>query len=85
MSTTENKRAEAWTWFKRTSTLIGMPIVASLLIVGAQRMFFTVTCEAAGWRCEYAFGASDAMAEYMGQLVAANPNSDLVAVPRKQK
>jgi hypothetical protein len=85
MSTTESNRAEAWKWFKKTSTLIGMPIVASLLIVGAQRMFFSVTCEVAGWRCEYAFGATEAMAEYMGELVAANPNSNLVAVPRKKK
>lgn len=85
MSTETKRHAAAWSWFRQTSTLVGMPMVAVLLMLGAQKVFFTLTCHTAGWRCEYALGATDAMAEYMGELVAANPNSDLQAVPRKRK
>ena len=53
-----------------------------LLMMGAQKFMFTLTCSTAGYRCEYAIGAQDAMAEYMGDLLSSNPGVDLVAKPK---
>lgn len=79
-----NKFAGAWKWFLQTSTIVGVPVTFILGVMAAQNVLFTITCQTAGWRCEYSIGATDAMVEYMGQLVAANPNVDIVAKPRKK-
>ena len=73
---------KAWTWFRQTSTIIGVPVTLILSLMLVQKVFFTTTCQVAGWRCEYSIGATDAMVEYMGQLLAANPNMDIVAKPK---
>lgn len=63
--------------------LVGAPILLFLVFLGVQKFFFTFTCQVAGFRCEYALGASDAMMEYMGQLVSSNPGVDIVTKPRR--
>jgi ABC-type xylose transport system permease subunit len=73
------------TWYWQTSALVGVPVVFLLLVVGFQKFTFTATCHTIGWRCEYAIGATDAMTEYMGDLLAANPGVDIVAEPRRGK
>lgn len=74
----------AFRWFKITSMLIGAPVVMLLVLVGAQKFLFTTICYAAGTKCEYAIGASDGMAQYMGDLLDANPGADIVARPRRR-
>lgn len=74
-----------WTWYKQTSCLVGVPVVFVLLVMGAEKLFFTASCTLVGVRCEYALGATDAMTAYMGELLAANENVDIVAEPRKKK
>lgn len=74
----------AWRWFRVTSTLVGMPVVFLLVVLGSQKFFFSATCYTAGWRCEYAIGATDGMVEYMGELLDANPDVDIVAKTRKR-
>lgn len=72
------------TWYKQTATLLGIPILMLLLCVGVQKVFFTSTCQVLGWKCEYSIGATDAMTEYMGQLLASNQGMDIVAQPRRK-
>lgn len=72
-------------WYYQTAALIGIPITFLLLMIGAQKFLFTLTCTTAGYRCEYALGATDAMAEYMSELVASNDGMDIVAKPRQRK
>lgn len=79
------KLATFWLWYKQTSTLLGIPVLMILLFMGFQKVLFTTTCQAAGLKCEYAIGATDAMAEYMGELLASNPNMDIVTKPTKRK
>ncbi len=55
-----------------------------LLIVGIQRAFFTLTCETAGVACEYSFSRTDAMASYVGDILASNPDGDLVMKPKRK-
>lgn len=69
-------------WFRQTSTIVGIPVTLILTMLFIQKVFFTTTCTVAGWRCEYSIGATDAMTEYMGQLLAANPGMDIAAKPR---
>ena len=71
-----------WIWYKQTSTLLGVPILMLLLFVGVQKVFFTATCQVGGFKCEYSIGATDAMAQYMGELLAANHDVDIVAKRR---
>jgi hypothetical protein len=70
-------------WYMQSSMLVGAPILMFLVFLGLQKFLFTFTCNAAGFRCEYAIGASDGMAQYMGELLAANPGTDIIARPRK--
>lgn len=71
-------------WFLQTSMLVGAPMLMILLVTGSQKVAFTFTCETVGYKCEYALGATDAMTQYMGQLVAANPNTEIVSRPIKR-
>lgn len=70
-------------WYKQTSTLLGIPVLMILLFMGFQKVLFTTTCQTAGYKCEYAIGATDAMAQYMGDLLASS-QMDVVATPRKK-
>ena len=79
------KLATFWLWYKQTSTLLGLPVLMILLFMGFQKVLFTTTCQTAGDKCEYSIGATDAMAEYMGALLASNENMDIVTTPRKKK
>lgn len=80
-----NPRIKAgMTWFAQTSTIVGIPVTLILSLLFVQKVIFTTTCTIAGWRCEYSLGATDAMVEYMAELVAANPNADIASVPRRK-
>jgi hypothetical protein len=71
-------------WFWTTSAIVGAPVLLLLLIVGIQRAFFTLTCETAGVACEYSFSRTDAMASYVGDILASNPDGDLVMKPKRK-
>lgn len=72
-------------WYYQTAALVGVPILFLLLAMGAQKFLFTLTCTTAGFRCEYAIGATDAMAEYMSELLAGNEGMDIVAKPTQKR
>jgi hypothetical protein len=72
-------------WFWTTSAIVGAPVLLLLLIVGIQRAFFTLTCETAGVACEYSFSRTDAMASYVGDILASNPDGDLVMKPKHKR
>jgi hypothetical protein len=72
-------------WYMYTARLLGVPILAVLIVLGAQKGLFTFTCASVGWKCESSMGASDALADYMGGMLAANPGQDIVVKPRKGK
>ena len=71
-------------WFWTTSAIVGAPVLLLLLIVGIQRTFFTLTCETAGVACEYSFSRTDAMASYVGDILASN-DGDLVIKPKHKR
>lgn len=71
-----------WTWYKYSSFLVGVPILFVLIFFAFQKFIFTSTCMVVGVKCEYAFGADQALANYMGDLLAANPHVDIVAKRR---
>lgn len=72
-----------WIWYRQTSMILGVPVLMIVLFIGFQKVLFTGTCQTVGWRCEYSLGATDAMAEYMGDLLASNPGTEIVAKKRK--
>lgn len=72
-------------WYYQTAALVGIPLLFLLLAIGVQKFFFTLTCTTASFRCEYSIGATDAMAQYMGDLLTANPNVDIVAEPKSKR
>ena len=71
-------------WFWTTSAIVGAPVLMLLLLVGIQRAFFTLTCETAGFGCEYSFSRTDAMASYVGDILASN-DGDLVIKPKHKR
>ena len=72
-------------WYYQTAALVGIPVVFVLLMMGAQKLLFTLTCTTAGYRCEYAIGATDAMAQYMGDLLTSNPDMEIVSRPTQKR
>jgi hypothetical protein len=76
---TMDRVKEIFTWYKTTSLIVGFPILAMLLFLGFQKFVFTSSCMIANYRCERAIGADEALTEYMGDLLAANPGTDIVA------
>jgi len=79
----KEKAKASWKWYYQTSALVGMPIVLMLLAIGIQKLVFTGTCQIGGYNCEYAFGSSDGMAQYMGELLESNPGVDIVAKKKR--
>lgn len=72
-------------WYKYTSFVVGVPITFVLLFMGMQKFVFTAGCMTAGWKCEYAFGVDEAFASYMGDLLMANPGSDIEVRSKSRK
>ena len=79
-----DKAKVATKWYWQTSALIGVPVLMILLLIGSQKVLFTGTCHLVGWRCEYALGATDAMTDFMGQLLTSNQGMDIVTRPRNK-
>lgn len=71
-----------WEWYKYSALILGIPILFVLIFLGFEKFVFTSTCMIAGTKCEYALGADQALADYMGGLLASNPGVDIVAKRR---
>lgn len=71
-------------WYYQTAAIVGIPLLFLLLLWGTQKFVFTLTCSTSGYQCEYALGATDVMANYMGDILASNPGMDLVAKPKRK-
>jgi hypothetical protein len=71
-------------WANMSALFLGYPMLLYLVSTGIQKGTFTATCSFAGWRCEYAVGADEAMASYMGDLLASNPGVDIVTTPKRR-
>jgi hypothetical protein len=82
----ENLKA-AWRWFRQSATIVGLPVMLLVVTMGFQKFLFTTTCWTAGYQCQYALGSEDSMANYMSDLLNANPGADLDvrSVPRRNK
>ncbi len=70
-------------WFLKTSMVVGVPVLLILLLTGFKTMTFTATCYGLNYKCEHALGANDSLAQYMGEMLTANPNVDIVTSKRK--
>ncbi len=81
----ESKIKRWGSWFVTTSTFIGMPVTLLLVCWGVQGFIFTTTCQLASFKCEYAFGATNAMTNFMEEMVASNSSHHLASVPNKSK
>lgn len=75
---------KGWIWFRQTSTLVGIPVMFLLVVMGAQKFLFTATCQMVGYRCEYAIGASDAVHDYIDDLLAA-PSDEPPVLNKRSK
>lgn len=69
-------------WYKYSSFLVGIPILFMLIFFAFQKFVFTSTCMVVGWKCEFAIGANDSMAQYVDTLLTSNPGMDIVAKKR---
>jgi len=72
--------SKALAWFLTTSTIVGVPVLLYIAVIGAQRALMTVTCETARYGCSKSFVQSvDWIAE------AVTDETDVVVTPRKRK
>lgn len=43
-------------WFCKTSMVVGMPVLVLGVIIGAQKLYYTLACHSANLHCARAFG-----------------------------
>ena len=58
MSEKQTKKQNAITWARISAELVGWPMLIVAVFGYAQKIVFTLTCEAAGYQCQYAFRAA---------------------------
>lgn len=67
----------------KVSAVVGAPILMCFLLVFAQKVVFTATCNLAGFQCRYSFGSADSIAnsvaKTMGSDAHAEDRGELVA------
>lgn len=68
-----------WDWYKSTSTVIGVPVLAYLLMLGIQGSIFTLTCSIAGYQCKYAF-VGDSFDKSISGIAVSSSVTDPVAL-----
>lgn len=71
---------EIWWWY--SSCAVGSVTLALLLIYAAKTTFNTAICLAVDKRCEYSWGATDALQEAMASIIDGNKNVDVVVQPK---
>jgi hypothetical protein len=64
------------------SAIVGAPILLIVLLAGLQRVFFTLTCEVADYKCSRAFGARSAVESVLGSIV--NDETDVLVKPKRK-
>jgi hypothetical protein len=69
----ENKKiSNSIVWARITAELLGWPVSIILLCKLASTTFFTLTCQTAGWRCEYALTAPGQLAGVVAGTYSTN-------------
>lgn len=68
---------EAWIWYKQSSVLVGIPMLAVIMLTALSKVIFTGSCLTVGYQCEYAVGTAEAAQKYMTSLVGGNADIKL--------
>jgi hypothetical protein len=71
-------------WYKYTAQPIGLLVLGVVLFYFFKLASCTVACYSFGIACHASYGANDAMAQYMSDLVGANQGMDIVTAKRKK-
>lgn len=74
-----------WEWYKSTAFYVGIPVLFFLLVYALQKTFYTASCRIALYKCENSIESDQALVDYMGDLIAANKNQDIVVRQRVSK
>jgi hypothetical protein len=67
-------------WYLMTSTLVGVPVLLAILVVAAERIIYTATCETVRYRCERSITQS---VDYIAEQVTED--HDVVITPKKRR
>lgn len=79
---TWNEFFHSWSYvYWKTSTLVGAPILFCLILVAAQKTFFTGTCALAGYQCKYGFGSAESIASSVSNAVSGDKSSEVSKAP----
>jgi hypothetical protein len=71
---------KALQWYLITSTIVGVPVLALIIIFGAQRALYTVTCEVSRYRCDRSYIQG---IDYIAEQVTEE--TDVVITPKKRR
>lgn len=72
-------------WYGYTATIVGYPVLLVVIFIVMQKLTFTSTCMTLGYKCENAIGADQGLASYMGDMLDANPNVDIITKPKGKR
>ena len=67
-------------WYLITSTIVGVPVLALIVIIGAQRALYTVTCETSRYRCDRSYIQG---IDYIAEQVTEE--TDVILTPKRRK
>jgi hypothetical protein len=71
---------KACTWFLTTATIVGIPVLIAILLIGIERSVATLTCETARVGCNRSFTQS---IDYIAEQV--DDDTDVVLTPKKRR
>ena len=73
-----------WKWFLQTATLVGVPVLFIVLITAVEKSLFTLTCVTAGYQCESSLLMSGKTNQFIGELLAGEPEEPVETKKRKR-
>lgn len=67
-------------WYLMSSMIVGVPVLMAILVVAAERVVYTTTCETVRYRCDRSLTQS---VDYIAEQVT--DDTDVVITPKKRR
>lgn len=67
-------------WYLTSAMIVGVPVLMAILVVAAERIIYTTTCETVRYRCDRSLTQS---VEYIAEQVT--DDTDVIITPKRRK
>ena len=67
-------------WYLTSAMIVGVPVLMAILVIAAERIVYTTTCETVRYRCDRSLTQS---VDYIAEQVT--DDTDVVITPKKRR